>query len=250
VTAKSGGADVALNGNVQAAGATIKLAGNGSFNFPGHEGKFAVTISGLPTAALEQLHASSLQFDELFKSSSVYVGSPLFAGKLPGGAKWVKLDLAKAGAALGLSPSSLTSGGADPTEYLRELRSAGADVKVVGHEQVRGAETTHYSAVVNLAKAIEAQSGSGSKAAHEALQKLTATLGKTELPVDAWVDDKGLLRKVQVKLDASDSGQSVAADVIAEYFNFGSTPTVTAPAPSEVFDATGAAAAGLSAAGL
>ena len=30
---------------------------------------------------------------ELIKDDIVYMGSPLFEGKLPGGARWMKLDL-------------------------------------------------------------------------------------------------------------------------------------------------------------
>jgi hypothetical protein len=245
VTARAAGAQVALSGNVHAGGLTMTISGQGSFDFPAHEGTFAMSLSGLPEAALRALHTSSVTIDELFKSGSLYVGSPLFAGKLPHGAKWMKLDLATVSRTLGLNPSSLTSGGADPAEYLRELRSAGADVKVVGHEKVRGEETTRYAATVNLQKALEAH-GASSKAASEALSKLSSTLGGTNLPVEAWVDGKGLLRKVRIKL----SGQAIAADVGVEYFNFGATPAVTAPAASEVFDATGAAAQGLSSSGL
>ncbi len=249
VTARASGAQVAMAGRIQAAGLTMTMSGQGSFSFTGHEGTFSISLSGLPEAALAALHTSSLTINELFKSGTIYLGSPLFAGKLPNGAKWLKLDLAKVEGTLGLNPSSLTSGGADPAEYLRELRSAGANVKVVGHEQVRGEETTRYSATVNLQKALESQ-GANSKAAAEALKKLSATLGSTSLPVEAWIDGKGLLRKVRIKLSESVSGQTIGADVSLEYFNFGAQPSVTAPSGSEVFEATGAAAEGLTSSGL
>jgi hypothetical protein len=250
VTAREGGAKVALNGTVNSptAGLSMTINGNGSFNFKGHEGTFAMSIGGLPTAATEALHTSSLDMSEVFKDGSAYVSSPLFAGKLPNNAKYVKIDLAQFSKTLGLNPSSLTGGGADPTQYLSELRSAGVDPKVVGHDTIRGVNTTRYAATIDLQKALEAQ-GSSSTQAKEALKKISAAVGGS-LPVEAWIDEKGLLRKVSVKLDESVSGQSIAADVSAEYFDFGTTPTVSAPASSEVYDVTGQVGESLGGSGL
>ncbi|HEX5225951.1 MAG TPA: hypothetical protein VFW29_12555 [Solirubrobacteraceae bacterium] len=250
VTARESGAKVALSGTVRSSslGVSLTISGTGAFNFAGHEGTFALSLGGLPTTAQQALHASSLNMTEVFKDGSAYVSSPLFAGKLPHGAKFVKINLSQVGKTLGLNPSSLTGGGADPTQYLTELRSAGANPKVVGHDTIRGVATTRYAATVDLQKALEAQ-GSSSAQAKAALEKISAAVGGS-LPVEAWIDDKGLLRKVSVKLNENASGQTIAAVVNAEYFDFGTTPAVTAPASSEAYDVTGQVGGSLSGSGL
>src|SRR5689334_6226348 len=122
-TTRAGGAQVSLSGGVAAPalGFSLTLSGHGQFNFSAHEGSLALTLSGLPASAQAKLGTSSLEMNELFKAGSVYVGSPLFTGKLPGGARWVRLDLARVGGALGLDPSSLMSGSADPSQFLQYL---------------------------------------------------------------------------------------------------------------------------------
>jgi hypothetical protein len=253
VTAKAGGAQVALTGNVQEsqAGLNLALSGHGSFNFTNHEGSFALSFAGLPASVLQRLGASSFAMTEVFKSGVVYMQAPFFAGKLPQGAKWIKLDLAKAGQDLGLSPSALTSGGSDPSEYLRELRATGTDVQVVGHEALRGVETTRYKASVELKKALEQQGHMSSSAASAALKRLSSVLGSQSLPVEAWVDGKGLLRKLAIKTSEKVAAVPLSLDIGIEYFNFGPTPPVNVPAASETYDATNLTSKGLAgAAGL
>lgn len=245
VTARAGGAKVAMTGTVSTEGLTLTMSGQGSFNFAGKEGTFAMSFTGLPASATAQLGSSALEINALYKGSTIYMNMPVLAGKLPHGAKWLKIDLSRVGQDLGLSASSLTSGSSNPMETLSELRAAGADVKVVGHEAVRGVPTTRYAATLNLQKALELKAGGDASKVRSALEKLRATMGSLELPVEAWVDGKGLLRRELIKLSTSASGHSLSVNIASEYFDFGATPTVTPPAESEVFDAGGQALQGL-----
>jgi hypothetical protein len=229
------GAHISINGAVTAPGAStpINLSGSGVTNFATHEGTIGLTVSGLPAQAQTAIGGSSLALNEVLKGSAIYIGSPLFAGRLPSGAKWLKINTTQVAQGLGLDPSSLTSGGAEPGQYLQDLRAAGGTVKVIGHEQVRGVETTRYAASIDLVKAAELLSAHGKSAIARGLaSQLAAKLGFSKIPIEAWVDGKGLVRKVAVHI----SSHGVGATIQAEFFDFGPIPPVNAPSPGEVFE--------------
>jgi hypothetical protein len=239
-TSQAGGAQMSLTGSVSVPNSTTPLTftGEGHFNFSADEGQLTLTMGGFPASTQALLHGDSLTMTELFKAASLYMSSPLFAGKLPGGAHWMKLDLARVGQAMGLDPSSLTSGGANPAQYLAYLRAGGGTVSIVGHESVRGVATTHYAGTLDLLKAAEAQPGTNRTQARAAFGKLVAETGQRTLPVQVWVDSHDLVRRISMSLDASSNGRRAQTKVQAEYFGFGNTPTVDAPSGAEVFDIT------------
>ena len=251
VTSKAGGAHIALTGQFEAAGANVSLTGEGHFNFaPPGEGEFTLTLSGIPGAAALG-GGGSFQLHELLKDRTMYLGSPLLAGRLPGGAKWIKAALPSGGGSdLGLSASSITSGGLDPSQYLQELRAAGANPRAVGHDTIRGVATTRYAATVDLAKLVEAHAGgAASGKVKAALGALRAKLGLTQLPIETWIDGQGLVRRVALDLHAAAAGATVGGRIQVDFFDFGTTPPVSVPAPSEVLSANASALQGLATSG-
>ena len=240
VTAHVGGAHVQLTATIEGAGfpQAIEMNGGGYFSFASHEGSFSIQLAGLPSAAgLE----SAATMQEIFKGSDLYVGSSLFTNKLPGGARWMKVDIARVGQAAGLDPSQLLDGQSNPAQFLEYLKASGAAVTLVGHDRVRGVPTTHYAADIDLDKALGAVAGANAGAA----QKAIAELGVSELPVDVWVDSHNLVRRLQITLHAPAGGQNLQMQMSIELFGFGATPIVSAPPASETFDATSTALGGL-----
>ncbi len=247
VTTKQNGSQMALTAKVSSPLGAITMTGSGEANFGAHEGQFELSVTGLPAAAQQALGgSSSLKINELFAGGALYMASPLFAGKLPDGAHWVKLDLARFSQALGLDPAAITSGGANPAQFLQYLTKVGAGSHVVGHEAVRGVQSTRYAASLDLLKAAEAEPGTNVKLAREAFSKLASEMGTTAIPVEAWVDGHGLLRKLAMTINVSAGGQTLSEVVQVEYFRFGPTTAVSVPGPHDVFDITGQALQGLS----
>lgn len=239
-TMHAGGAHMSFIGTVTVSNVAspITFSGKGSFNFTAHEGNLTLTMTGFPVSVSSKLHGDSLQMTELFKSASIYIGSPLFAGKLPGGARWLRLNVARLQQAVGLDPGSLTSGGANPAQYLQYLKDAGGSSTIVGQEAVRGVATTHYKGKIDLLKAAEAQPGSSRVQLRAAFDKLISETGLRSLPVGVWVDGHGVIRKVSLALSVAASGQRATATIQSEYYDFGSTPSISPPTDSEVFDMT------------
>jgi len=250
VTSNAGGAHMSLTAQVSAGSlpATFTMSGEGFFNYKSREGALSLDMSGLPAAASTSAPSGKLRMEEIFKSSTVYIGSSLFAGKLPGGAHWMKLDLARLGGGLGFDVQQLAGGQSNPAQLLDYLKAAGS-VAAVGHELVRGATTTHYRGTVDLNRIVDfAPSGSRAQM-RAALAKLIAQTGVSSLPVDVWVDSHRLVRRMTIALSLLSAGQKLQVRITIELFGFGSTAAVTPPPATETYDATSMVLAGLRASG-
>jgi hypothetical protein len=243
VTSQSGGAHIALSAHIGASSlpSPITMNGGGFFNYRAHEGQLAIKLEGLPEGTPA---GTSIDMEEIFKGTSVYIGSSLFAGKLPGGAHWMKLDLGRVGKAAGLDPTQLLGGQSNPAQFLEYLKASGGSVQEVGHEGVRGVQTTHYRGTIDLRKAASVLSGN-----RAAVEKTIAQMGLGTLPVDVWVDSHRMVRRLDFNIHAPVSGTQLNLQLRVELFDFGPTPNVNAPSASESFDATSSALGGLSSLG-
>ncbi len=234
VTGHASGAHMQLSATIESAALPqpVSMSGAGYFNFASREGSLSIQLTGLPETAL----GSAPTMQEILTGSDVYVGSPAFTGKLPGGASWIKVDLTKAEQAAGLDPSQLLQGQANPAQFLEYLKASGSSVTIVGHEAVRGVPTTRYAAEIDLGKLASSMAGANSAT----VQKAIAALGVSEIPVDVWVDSQDLVRRLQLAFHANAGGQSMQMQMNLELFDFGTIPHVSVPAASETFDATSA----------
>lgn len=242
-TSRVGGAHMSVSARIAAGSlsAPITMTGGGFFNYKLREGTLSLNIAGFPATAFT---GSSATMEEIYTGTSIYMASSLFAGKLPGGARWMKLDLARFDSAAGVDPSHVLNGESNPAQFLEYLKASGSSVQVVGSEAVRGVQTTHYRGTIDLDKAagVLAQHG-GSRALHEAFEKESAKLGLRNMPVEVWVDGHSLVRRMEFALGIPGGHGSIAMTI--ELFDFGATPSVNTPAPSETFDATSGALQGL-----
>jgi hypothetical protein len=250
-TSQVGGAHMALAMEVSAGGlpAPLTISGVGFFNYKTHEGTLSMDMTGVPSTSGTNVASGSVHMEELFKSSTVYIGSPLFAGKLPGGAQWMKIDIGKVGQAVGFDVQQLAGGQSNPAQFLEYLKASGGTVTPVGRERVRGVATTHYKGAIDLNKVADVLPSANRDQLRAALSKLIAQTGSASIPVDVWVDDHRLVRRIAMAFAIASGAQQAQTRMTIELFKFGSTPAVTPPPQAEVYDATQAALSGLSGAG-
>ena len=104
------------------------------------------------------------------------------------------------------------------------LRSVGS-VQTVGTETVDGVSTTHYKATIDLAKA----AGTVGGPAQDAVQHLIDQGGPSSIPVDVWIGDDGLVRKLTVDETVSNGGQTGTAHLTLDLSDYGTAVNVTAP---------------------
>lgn len=168
----------------------------------------------------------------LYLDTSGIAGSGL--GSELGGKRWVKVDLGDdALSRLGLDDASAL-GSSDPSQVLQALRGV-ADVREVGHDVVRGVDTTHYATNVDLQKAIASAPANDRNDVRRAL----GMLGSTTMPVDVWVDAQGRARRMTVHADTSAFGPSGSAfTMTVELYDFGATVDVQPPPADDTIDLT------------
>ena len=173
--------------------------------------------------------------EAVLDGSTMYMRFPMFQQALGVDSPWVSMDVERLAAMQGIDVSQLQAGANnDPTQALQALRGASDDLAEVGSEEVRGVETTHYRGTMDLRKAGEQQG-----ADKEQIERLLAQVGQDTLPMDVWIDDDGLVRRMRM----SPGADGVDVDVDLELFDYGTDETVEVPPPDQVTDVTDVIAA-------
>lgn len=200
-TSKQPSENVLLDGKVDLSGQAVKLAGNGAFSNSGDKGKLQLVVS------IGSFGPGNL--DEVFDGNTVWLRSPLLTSTLRG-KHWIKLDLAKPAEVLGFDLNALT--GQAPSSALEKLRLQGKVTKV-GTDTIDGVQTTHYR------------------------KELTGAYHSA----DAWVDDKGLVRRLKLDYDAKvdpTSKQGAHTVVTMSLSDFGTGVSAPPPPASDVVDSS------------
>ena len=200
-------------------------------------------LGGLPGQGVPDFDdPEAWKIDLIVDGKVAYMRFPALASELPEGKTWVKLDSSDTGKrahGLGLSGvDDFTNG--DPRELLDVLKSVSGEVETVGTEELRGTPTTHYRATVDLADLDRFAPKGGGQELRDMLDDAFERAGFSEMPFDVWLDDEGLIRKVEARLSVEPPGESekVEAGLSFELFDYGVEVDVTPPPAEEVADAS------------
>lgn len=181
------------------------------------------------------------------EGSKLYVKPPAIPGvTIPGGKTWVSADIKQIGEAFGFDTRAL---GAllnlDPAAQLKTYQAA-AGLKEVGKEDVDGTATTHFRGTVTLSDYVKALPAAQRDAAQKALDQLEklgggANAGFDEpTPVDLWVDDAGVARKMRTSSKFPGQKGVPGGTFRIEYrlSDFGTPLDLTPPASGDTYDVT------------
>jgi len=151
---------------------------------------------------------------------------------------WISIDTKTTG----LSDQAFGPGpGTDPSAFLEYLRGAGTDVQELGHEDVRGVDTTHLAATIVLRHALDSAPEELRARMQTQLEKLGAGADQfvdTPIPVDVFIDSDGLVRRLRMQFSAPVGGEALAIDMRIDFFDFGAPVDIQAPDASQVTDIT------------
>jgi len=164
----------------------------------------------------------------------VYLDFPLFARLVGVQTQWMSVP-----ADTGASTFEV----ADPSAFLDFLHGAGGDVTDMGREQIRGVDTTHLHATVKLRDALDSASGVERDRLQRAIDQLgeqASALLDSEMPVDVFVDDNGMVREVAFDFSVPDGSGSTAskATLTVDLFDLGTDVEINPPAADQVTDVT------------
>lgn len=152
--------------------------------------------------------------------------------------RWIRADLGAAAEALGFDAGAAPT--PEPTEgdpsgadrLLDLLGDLGGDVVEVGTDEVRGVSTRRYAAELTL---------EGVLASQPDLEGFAAGLDAPRwdvapIPVDVWIDDEGLVRRVQLVVAAGSGADAIEVRQTVELWDVGEPVEIEVPAEGEVID--------------
>lgn len=202
-------------------GTRITIHGEGGFDYAQRRGRLLVTLPADRGAG----HPGPVT--EVFSPGVLYMKNR--GAGVPAG-QWIEIDVTT------LRDGNLVTGGAtDPltaAALLRGVRTA----TDLGKAEVDGEMLRHVRGVTDIAAAAQAAAGL-------AREQLTAAVGgftDTMVPFDAYVDDRGLLRKVRQSFSFAGNGgarQRETVDVTSTVVlhGFGAPVDIALPGPAEIY---------------
>jgi hypothetical protein len=232
-TADSSSARVAFVANMNMEGVGgMSFSGTGIYDGASKSGALNMKFN-MPSAVRAQLGADPTM-EMIFNGSDglvLYMRSTLFDKELPAGS-WVKMDLEKLAKKEGVDLSALMNANqADPSQTLSML-AASSDAQVVNYDRVRGVLTTHYRLKVDL-KRLAKQN----KALRKSLEQLMDVAGVDSYPAEAWIDDKGNVRRIKIDMSFnSPLGGAFTMTMTEELYDFGVKARIQPPPASQTVD--------------
>lgn len=205
------------------------IQANGVADFSHHQAGLSLTLGGVT-------------IDVVLDGTMIYEKSALFT-QLTGGKSWIKLDLNALGQVAGVNGlGNLTqSSYSDPGQGLQYLKGASGPITTLGHEEVRGVNTTHY----RLSVSMTAAAASMPPAEQATVRQIIDQFGVASMPVDVWIDHTGVVRRVHESFDYSNGkplpnlpagSMPKGVDITVEYYGFGTAVTNQVPPADQVAD--------------
>ena len=180
----------------------------------------------------------------LYDGTVFYMRFPDELAPQLGGKHWIRFDPATIPPGAGVDFDALLAQfrSSDPLANMSLLAGAGEDVSEVGEEIVRGVDTRHFKLTVDVRKSV-AQAPEQVKAS---MSKLAEGLGTETLPVDVWIGDDGLPRRLAYEVDVAKIAPETTAGTgaapqgrlrtVMELFNYGEPVKVTTPPEDDTVD--------------
>lgn len=204
-----------------------------------------VELTGSGVTALQEIKGvmttSTTVAGQTFDSEMRMLGDVLWMTAPPGvgsGKPWLKIDISEMLKRQDVDIDALTElqRQNDPTQSLAFLQGASDDIAAQGTEDLRGTRTTRYKGTLDLEKARDAAK---SDAQRTMLDSAIRKLKTSTLPIEAWIDDEGRMRKIVQTMDLgliSDGQASGTMRLTFELYDFGVAVEVTPPPADQVGD--------------
>jgi hypothetical protein len=236
VSSTGAGYQIAMKVTGTAGGHAINVTGTGAFNQAAHAGRLTMNVS------LPALGGENLRIDSVILGTDFYLKLPAsLASKISGGKPWLELNLSEISKSVGIHGlSSLDDNpGESPAHLVALLRSASTGgVQNLGRQTIDGRTTTGSRATIDLSKVVETLPASQRPSASSAIASIEKLTGLHYLPITAWVDSSGRVRRIVLSETGRVEGQPFSETVRLDFVKYGPEPTPAAPAAGEVTNIT------------
>jgi len=157
----------------------------------------------------------------------MYMRSPLLTAQLPKGKSWIRIDLSRQGAKLGLDFSSLIN----TSQTFAPLEAGLVSTTRVGREQIAGRSATRYRAVIDIHRAARAVPAYGRQVA---VLERTTGIHFGRIPYDVWIGGDGRVRRMHFSMPTASAGVQGRSTQTITYLAFDRPVTIAAPPRSQV----------------
>lgn len=156
---------------------------------------------------------------------------------------WLKMDLEAIGDELGLDMGALMQmqgGGQNPSDMLTYLYGT-SEIREVGSEKIHGVPTTHVRAVVDLRGVAESAPADVRERVAATIDRLIELTGQDSMPLDVWVDDDDLVRRLKMVNDFTEVDPALGmppteTTYVMDFVEYGIHPRIKMPPASQVTD--------------
>jgi hypothetical protein len=211
-----------ITAEMDIAGQSIDMSGTGEFDGAQQRGHMSYAMN---------LNGQDVDMEMVFAYPVIYMQLPPESGSLPDGKTWIKMDLEKLGQQAGFDFAQIIQAGqSDPSQGLGFLRGA-TDVQAVGDEDVRDVPTTHYTAVVDLRSL-----GTKYPEMKPSIDQLVDQSGISRVPVEVWIDDDGIVRRMKQTFGGNSSGLQMNMTMTSDLYDFGTDVSIKEPSADDVVD--------------
>lgn len=210
------------------------ITGTGAYDNARQVAEFTMQMSGAANASV----GGDVSFDIVAAGTILYMNFGPMADLAGFATPWVSFDLTNLEGLSDLFGASTSPMGTDPSQSLAFLRGAD-NVEELDRVDVREVPTTHYRARADLGDTL----ADLPSAQREVLEPQIETLrdaGLDELPIEVWIDDDGLPRRMRTTMDFPESGDDIPAgtamSIEIDFFDFGEPVSITVPPADQVTD--------------
>ena len=193
------------------------------------------TAFGAKPEDLEEFGApAKWKVEAIQDGTRFYVSSPLFESALPAGKTWISGDLEKIGRH-GVDLGQLGAfGKSDPRDMLDLLRAVSGDLEQVGDDEIRGVATTHYRTTLDADELGAQLANTEAKGLADGFADTIRSSGLEEVPIDVWVDEDSLLRRLEMTIELEQLGSKAESSFSMDLFDYGEPVDVTPPSAAQV----------------
>jgi hypothetical protein len=214
-TTDAGSAKLTVAAEASVGGRTLSLRGDGAYDFRTGRGKLAYH---LPPEIAMVYGASTLK--TIVDGDATYTYHPELSVWEVSDSGTISTPQSTLELFMDIFPD-------DPTQIL-DFLEPGGEIEKVGDESLFGTETNHYRATVDVEQLVDHAPANVQKA----IRASGVLREGASLPVDVWIDDAGLMRRIDLEGGLGGTG-NVALRV--DLFDFGTDVDVKLPPPSKVY---------------
>jgi hypothetical protein len=127
-----------------------------------------------------------------------------------------------------------------PSQLLDQIRATSGEVERIGRERIRGVQTTHYRAKVDLRRYPDLVPQDRRAAARNVMEQLVRASGTSTYPEDVWIDAAKRVRRAAITYTFKAGREPANSDVriVHDLYDFGAPVHIELPPEHEVVDSS------------